>query len=55
MTTGTTTSITVSKNENFVRGTYNGFSILIRESDGFINATQLVDAINELDSLNKEL
>ena len=30
-----------SNNETFVTGTYHGISILIRESDGFVNATKL--------------
>lgn len=39
-----TTTITW-KNENFVRKSYNGFSILVRESDNFINATKLCHEI----------
>ena len=33
--------IIISNNEKFVNGSYNGISVLIRELDGFINATKL--------------
>ena len=32
--------------ENFIRGTYNGIEVLIRESDGFINATEMCKQFN---------
>ena len=30
-----------SNDESFTRGTYNGISIIVREKDGFINATHM--------------
>ena len=33
--------------EKFVRGTYNGIAVLIREKDGFINATELCKQFNK--------
>ncbi|KAA6362086.1 MAG: hypothetical protein EZS28_042387 [Streblomastix strix] len=44
-----------SNNENFTIGSYNGFEIMIRDSDGFINATKLVQQINEREHTTKEL
>ena len=32
--------------ENFIRGTYNGIAVLIREKDGFINATEMCKQFN---------
>jgi hypothetical protein len=42
-------------NETFSVGSYNGFSILIRDKDGFINAIQLLNNINEKESITKKL
>ncbi|KAA6366963.1 MAG: hypothetical protein EZS28_037510, partial [Streblomastix strix] len=44
-----------SNNENFTIGSYNGFEIMIRDSDGFVNATKLVQQINEREHTTKEL
>jgi hypothetical protein len=44
-----------SNNETFSISTYNGFSILIRDKDGFVNATKLVNDINEKESITKRL
>ena len=33
--------------ETFKRGTYNGISVLIREKDGFINATEMCNQFNK--------
>jgi hypothetical protein len=53
-TTASTTTIT-SKNEDFIRGSYNGFSIMIRKSDGFVNATKLIVELNNLDHKTKDV
>ena len=37
----------VSNSEEFVKGTYNGISVLIRKNDGFINATKLCNQFNK--------
>ena len=34
-------------NETFTRGTYNGISIIRRDSDGFINATDMCKQFNK--------
>jgi hypothetical protein len=47
MADSTTTVQEQSKNESFTIGTYNGFSIIIRDKDGYINITKLVDEINQ--------
>ncbi len=52
--TTTTTTITYNS-ENFIRGSYNGVSILVRASDGFFNARKLVEEINEKEGLRKTL
>jgi uncharacterized membrane-anchored protein YhcB (DUF1043 family) len=44
-----------SNNETFPISTYNGFSILIRDKDGFVNATKLVNDINDKELPTKEL
>ncbi|KAA6395716.1 MAG: hypothetical protein EZS28_008761 [Streblomastix strix] len=44
-----------SNNENFTIGSYNGFEIMIRDSDGFVNATKLVQQINEREQTRKQL
>ncbi|KAA6378925.1 MAG: hypothetical protein EZS28_025549 [Streblomastix strix] len=51
----TTTQQITSNNETFIIGSYNGFDILIRNKDGFINATKLVQQINEMEHTKKEL
>ncbi|KAA6400044.1 MAG: hypothetical protein EZS28_004432 [Streblomastix strix] len=52
--TASTTQI-VSNNETFTIGQYNGFEIIVREKDGFINATKLVQIINEREHTNKQI
>jgi hypothetical protein len=42
-----------SNNETFTIGSYNGFEILIRDKDGYVNATKLVQLINERDNKRK--
>ena len=37
----------VSKNSEFITGTYNGIEVIIRKSDGFINATKLCNQFNK--------
>ncbi|KAA6391089.1 MAG: hypothetical protein EZS28_013385 [Streblomastix strix] len=44
-----------SNNENFTISSYNGFEIMIRDSDGFINSTKLVQQINEREQTRKYL
>ncbi|KAA6371573.1 MAG: hypothetical protein EZS28_032902 [Streblomastix strix] len=44
-----------SNNETFTIGSYNGFEILIRDQDGYDNATKLVQLINEQENTNKQL
>ena len=34
-------------NETFTRGTYNGISVLIRDKDGYINATDMCNQLNK--------
>lgn len=34
-------------NESFTRGTYNGISVIIRDKDGFINATHMCQQFNK--------
>ena len=34
-------------NETFTRGTYNGISVIIRDKDGFINATHMCEQFNK--------
>lgn len=45
----------VSSSERFVYGSYNGFSIIIRQKDYYINATKMVRLINEKENLRKQL
>ncbi|KAA6356184.1 MAG: hypothetical protein EZS28_048288, partial [Streblomastix strix] len=52
--TASTTQI-VSNNESLTIGQYNGFEIIVREKDGFINATKLVQIINEREHTNKQI
>ena len=47
-----TMQITCS-NETFTQSDYNGFSILIRDSDGYINGTKMVKDINTKTGKNK--
>lgn len=49
-----TMQITCS-NETFTQSDYNGFSILIRDSDGYINGTKMVKDINTKTGKNKRL
>jgi hypothetical protein len=42
-----TTSKLNSNNETFTAESYNGFEILIRDIDGYVNATKLVQQINQ--------
>lgn len=42
-------------NETFTQSDYNGFSILIRDSDGYINGTKMVKDINTKTGKNKRL
>ncbi|KAA6375590.1 MAG: hypothetical protein EZS28_028882 [Streblomastix strix] len=44
-----------SNNENFTIGSYNGFEIMIHDSDGFVNATKLVQQINEKEQTRIQL
>ena len=37
----------VSNNSEFIAGTYNGIEVIIRKSDGFINATKLCNQFNK--------
>ena len=43
------------KNETFTLSTYNGFKIIIRDSDGFINASDVVRQINKQEKLTKQI
>lgn len=43
------------KNETFTLSTYNGFKIIIRNSDGFINASNVVKQINDKEKTKKEI
>lgn len=43
------------KNETFTLSTYNGFKIIIRETDGFINASNVVKQINDTEKTKKEI
>ncbi|KAA6364548.1 MAG: hypothetical protein EZS28_039925 [Streblomastix strix] len=45
----------VSNNETFTIGSYVGFEILIRDKDNYINATKLVQLINEQENTRKLL
>lgn len=37
----------VCNNETFIKGTYNGIEVIIREKDGFINATKMCKQFNK--------
>ena len=43
------------KNETFTLSTYNGFKIIIRDSDGFINASDVVRQINKKEKSAKQI
>ena len=43
------------KNETFTISTYNGFKIIIRDSDGFINASNVVKQINDKEKTKKQI
>ena len=43
------------KNETFTLSTYNGFKIIIRDSDGFINASYVVKQINKKEKSAKQI
>ena len=42
-------------NETFTLSTYNGFKIIIRDSDGFINASYVVKQINDKEKTKKQI
>ena len=42
-------------NETFTLSAYNGFKIIIRDSDGYINASNIVKQINETEKTKKEI
>ena len=42
-------------NETFTLSAYNGFKIIIRDSDGFINASNIVKQINEQENTKKQI
>jgi hypothetical protein len=48
-----TTSKLNSNDETFTAGFYNGFSILIRDNDEYVNATKLVQQINQKENKKK--
>ena len=43
------------KNETFTFSTYNGFKIIIRDSDGYINASDVVKQINKKEKSAKQI
>ena len=43
------------KNETFTLSTYNGFKIIIRDLDGYINASNVVKQINKQEKLTKQI
>ena len=42
-------------NETFTLSSYNGFKIIIRDTDGFINASDVVKQINKQEKLTKQI
>lgn len=44
-----------SNNETFTQGVYNGFKIIIRNSDGYINASDVVKQINNRENTTKQI
>ena len=47
--------VITSNGEKFIKSSYNGFSILIREKDNYINATKMVREINQITNKKKQL
>ena len=47
--------VITSNGEKFIKSTYNGFSILIREKDNYINATKMVQEINQITQKRRQL
>ena len=45
----------IYKNETFTLSSYNGFKIIIRDSDGFINASDVVKQINKQEKQTKQI
>lgn len=45
----------IYKNETFTLSAYNGFKIIIRDSDGFINASDVVKQINKQEKQTKQI
>ncbi|GMO12376.1 MAG: hypothetical protein Ta2E_00120 [Mycoplasmoidaceae bacterium] len=54
MNTTNTSLKTYCNNETFPVGSYDVYSILIRDFDDYINATKLVNDINDKESITKE-
>ena len=44
-----------SNNETFTQSVYNGFKIIIRNSDGYINASNVVKQINDRENTTKQI
>ena len=44
-----------SNNETFTQSVYNGFKIIIRNSDGYINASNVVKQINNRENTTKQI
>ena len=44
-----------SNNETFIQSVYNGFKIIIRNSDGYINASNVVKQINDRENTTKQI
>lgn len=44
-----------SNNETFTQSVYNGFKIIIRNSDGYINASNVVKQINDKENTTKQI
>ena len=44
-----------SNNETFTQSVYNGFKIIIRNSDGYINASNVVKQINDKENTAKQI
>lgn len=44
-----------SNNETFTQSAYNGFKIIIRNSDGYINASDVVKQINNRENTTKQI
>lgn len=44
-----------SNNETFTQSVYNGFKIIIRNSDGYINASDVVKQINNRENTTKQI